>query len=327
MNWSIQTIRLDLKYTWAISRNATIFKENLIITCEDKGFTGQGEVAPNIRYHETPQSCLEAFELCKALLTDFDDPTQVDEWLMQSGLPNALRFGIESAYLHLYCQKNKLTLCNYLGIEHPGAVATCYTLPIMEPSAVPEFYHAHGLKRFAHLKVKVNDADAIAMIHALPLEKTQRLMIDANEAWKDVDALLRFQEKLNGMPVDFIEQPMPANMEEEYRYLHHTSRYPILADESVLDRPNFEQLKHQFHGVNMKLMKAGGYLNGLRILKEARKNNMFTMVGCMVETTLGIKGAWTLAPLTNYSDLDGCLIIENEPFKLLEEREGNFYAT
>ena len=100
--------------------------------------------------------------------------------------------------------------------------------------------------------------------------------------------------------------------------------FPVFADESVLNKPNFDALVEQFHGVNMKLMKAGSFVNGIRIIKEAKKRNLQTMVGCMVESTLGIQGAFYVAAITDYADLDGCLIVANEPYHLLEENEGMF---
>jgi L-alanine-DL-glutamate epimerase-like enolase superfamily enzyme len=97
-----------------------------------------------------------------------------------------------------------------------------------------------------------------------------------------------------------------------------------MADESAIDYPNFDELALQFHGINMKLMKAGSYINGLRIIEESKKRNLKTMVGCMVESTLGISSAFYLAALTDYADLDGCLIVANENFKLLKETNGGF---
>jgi L-alanine-DL-glutamate epimerase-like enolase superfamily enzyme len=150
-------------------------------------------------------------------------------------------------------------------------------------------------------------------------------MIDANEAWTNVEALIAFIESIEKLPILFVEHPMPAALEAEYRHLKKHSKLPIMADESVLAEPNFDAIAQQFHGVNMKLMKAGSYQNGVRILQEARKRNMLCMVGCMVESTLGIKSAWDLCALADYADLDGCLIVDNEPYHLLHEEGGTFY--
>jgi hypothetical protein len=140
----------------------------------------------------------------------------------------------------------------------------------------------------------------------------------------DTINLIQFLPKLKKYPILFVEQPMPAYLKEEYVYLKKHTPFPLMADESVLDRPDMSALEKQFHGINMKLMKAGGYLNGLRILNEARRRKMKTMVGCMVETTLGIHSAWNLCAGVDYADLDGCLILANEPFEMLNEENGFF---
>lgn len=326
MEWTIEKIRLDLKYTWKISRNASTFKENFIVKCKGDGFEGIGEVAPNIRYNETPKNIAAAFEIIKNNLEQCPSNSEaIETFIGIDTIPNALKFGIESAFLHWHCKKNNITLQQFLGIEKPQHVASCYTLPIMDPSDIKDFYELHNLRRFNFLKVKVNDEDALDMMKEIGKLGNHPLMIDANEAWKDLDVLINFLPKLKSFPVEFIEQPMPSTFEDEYVHLKKHCYLPLMGDESVLHNPNFDLLEKQFDGVNMKLMKAGSYLNGIKTLKEAKKRNMKTMIGCMVETTLGIKSAWDLCSLAQYADLDGCLIIDKEPFHLLIERDGNFY--
>jgi L-alanine-DL-glutamate epimerase-like enolase superfamily enzyme len=109
---------------------------------------------------------------------------------------------------------------------------------------------------------------------------------------------------------------------DDYKAVKKLQLFPLMADESVCDEANFEEITQQFDYVNMKLMKAGGYLNGLHIINEAKAHNLKTMVGCMVETSLGISSAWHLCSLTNYADLDGYLIVKEEPFGLLKEENG-----
>ncbi len=326
MEWTIEKIRLDLKYTWKISRNASTFKENFIVRCKGEGFEGMGEVAPNIRYNETPDLIALAFASIKNDLGQCIISTEaIESFINTSNIPNSLKFGIESAFVHWHCKKYKITLQQFLGIEKPKFVASCYTMPIMDPSLIKDFYEEHHLNRFNFIKLKVNDVAAIDMLKEIGKLGNHPIMIDANEAWKDVDVLINFLPKLMAFPVEFIEQPMPSAFTEEYVHLKKNCHLPIMGDESVINNPDFDILEKQFDGVNMKLMKAGSYLNGVKILKEANKRGMKTMIGCMVETTLGIKGAWDLCALAQYADLDGCLIVENEPFHLLNEKDGNFF--
>nr|WP_262904612.1 enolase C-terminal domain-like protein [Hymenobacter lucidus] len=182
------------------------------------------------------------------------------------------------------------------------------------------------MSRFSVLKIKVNQESGFELLRALTQALPGReLIIDGNEAWTDADALLGFLEKLPALPglrVRLLEQPMPATCPDDYRYLRRRSPYPVFADESVTDTANFTEIAAQFHGVNMKLMKAGGYLNGIRLLQQTRAHGLQTMIGCMVETSLGIWSALQLSHLADVCDLDGFLILRDEPFGLVREQHG-----
>jgi hypothetical protein len=326
MEWSITPIKLELKYTWKLSRNSSDYKINYLIGVKDGLYSAQGEVAPNIRYNETPEvieSYFEKFISQASKLLNQDLGINIfTNLLNELDLPHALRFGIESAYIHLQCAKNKQSLNQYLQIPEPNKVATCYTLPIMEHQLIAEFYNTYNLARFQHIKIKVNAETGLEELAALSKVCHKPLMIDANEAWKNPDDLIAFMKQLSPYNIAFVEQPMPSAMEDAYRYLKPKSPYVIMADESCLAEANINDLQYQFAGINMKLMKSGGYLNGLRIINEAKELGLKTMVGCMVETTLGMSGAWALCGLTDYADLDGYMIIKDEPFNILSEENG-----
>jgi L-alanine-DL-glutamate epimerase-like enolase superfamily enzyme len=323
LNWNIETIRLNLKYTWKLSRNATDFKLNNIITVGDGKHAGKGEVAPNIRYNETPEGMLQSFERFAAVAPA--EPIHIEaftELLDSLKLPNALRFGIESAYIHFRCAQTGESISNYLGVQAPTEVFTSFSLPIMPADEIATFFHTHNLARFKRLKLKVNAESAHELLKALSAVSKQPLIIDANEGWKNPEELIPFLNALKPYNIEVIEQPMPAGMDDEYAFVKTQSPYPLIADESVCDHADFETLQHQFHGINMKLMKAGGYINGLRLLNEAVKHNMHTMVGCMIETSLGISSAMHLCSGVDFVDLDGFMIIKDEPFGLVAENSG-----
>jgi L-alanine-DL-glutamate epimerase-like enolase superfamily enzyme len=185
------------------------------------------------------------------------------------------------------------------------------------------------MARFALLKIKVNQEMGYELLREVTRALPGRpLIIDGNEAWTNPDALLQFVEQaatLPGLRVRLLEQPLPAAEADAYRYLHRRTPWPLFADESVTDTADFADIARQFHGVNMKLMKAGGYRNGLRILRETHTHGLQTMVGCMVETSLGIWSALQLSGLAGICDLDGLLIIRDEPFGLVQEQAGQLH--
>jgi L-Ala-D/L-Glu epimerase len=323
LNWHIEALALELKYTWKISRNASAGKINLFVRVSDGQHTGIGEAAPNIRYNEIPQNLILQFG--KLVAAGLNNVQTLEElfYLLESHKPaNALRFAVESAYVHFICQRGNLTVPEFLGVPQPQPMATTYSVPIMEPGNVAEFIQENNVARFQALKVKVDQETGLDLVQEVSRNFQGPLLIDANEAWTDPETLLNFFESLKPYNILFIEQPMPATETEGYVYLKKKSPYDIYADESVLDNPDWDALQAQFHGVNMKLMKAGGYLRGKFILEEARRRGLKTMIGCMIETSLGIWSAMQLSGLAQTADLDGFLIIKEDPFKIVREENG-----
>ena len=323
LSWHLETKELHLRYTWKIARNASDSKINLFVRVSDGPLWGMGEAAPNIRYQETPELLQQQFQnLLQQGLTHVPSLAELQDFLKFYPVANSLRFAVESAYVHLRCAQQNTSVSQFLGINPVSSVPTIFTLPIMPPDLIADFIRNNDLNRFQTLKVKVNKTDALALTQAAAAASNKPLIIDGNETWENPDEVLVFMQQLHGLPILFVEQPMPARNATEYQYLKKNSLYPLFADESVTDQPDFFSLRDQFHGVNMKLMKAGGYLNGLRILQKTQQQGLVPMIGCMVETSLGIWSAMQLCAGIRYADLDGFLILKDEPMGLAKEQAG-----
>jgi L-alanine-DL-glutamate epimerase-like enolase superfamily enzyme len=163
------------------------------------------------------------------------------------------------------------------------------------------------------LKVKVGLATDEPTIEAVRAVTKKPLRVDANEGWKDKEEAVRKINWLEKMGVEFIEQPMPAEMLEETRWVRARVHIPIIAD---------EKLKECFDGVNVKLDKSGGMLEAYRMLEIAKALGMKTMLGCMVSSSVSVTAAAHLSPLVDYSDLDGNLLISNDPFHGVRVEKG-----
>ena len=327
LRWHIETKELHLRFTWKISRNSSDSKTNLFIRVADQQHVGIGEAAPNIRYGETAPILQAQFETLIENGLELVRSLEDLQMLLSLHVPaNALRFAIESAYIHYICQRNSQTVPEFLGVNLPVGVPTAFTVPIMEPNLVAGFIRENGLHRYQNLKIKVNQENALALIQEVSKNSNAPLIIDGNEAWEDPESLLQVLEKLTPYPIAFIEQPLPAAKVDEYIYLKQKSPYQLFGDESITDHADFDLIQKQFHGVNMKLMKAGGYLNGKYILDQARQYGLKTMIGCMVETSLGIWSAMQLCGGIGYADLDGFLVLKEDPFGIVLEKEGKLYV-
>lgn len=325
ITWKIADLHLNLLYEWKIARNSSSSKHNLLITiCSDE-YIGQGEVAPNIRYGESATLLHKQFSEIKSILVRNSklSPIEFSSFIHSLPIANALKNGIETAYVHLHCHQHHIPVFQLLGIEAPDQeVYTSYTLPIMPVNEIGAFIAQHRLARFKSLKIKVNKETAIDLVKETLQCYDGPVRIDGNETWTNESEVMHFFEMVNTDRIEFMEQPLPEKCVIEYKKLKKISPIPIILDESITDNPNFDSLAEQCHGINMKMMKAGGYYNGLSILREAQKHDLLTMIGCMIETTLGIFSAINLSNRINYLDLDGFFVVENDPFTLVKEENG-----
>ncbi|MEO0310525.1 MAG: hypothetical protein RIQ89_182 [Bacteroidota bacterium] len=322
LKWSIQVIDLPLKYTWKISRNATSLKCNVIVNIFANSVYYYGEAAPNIRYQETPSDLLQCFDAIHHKLETIDNVTELLILLEEKKVPSALSFAIESAFMHYQFQNSRAALIKHFRLDLVTEAPICYSIPIMEPADLPAFFSQHQLQRFKYIKLKIADHNAIELVKCLANITPQPLMIDANEAFASANDVLRFVDKISKFNIEFLEQPLPASFTDEYKKLKGKLPFYLMADESITRNPDFSFLCSAFDGINMKLMKAGSYTEAFDILSKAKKLNMKTMVGCMVETSLAISNALLFAPLADYLDLDSFLVLQNDPFKLISEQNG-----
>jgi L-alanine-DL-glutamate epimerase-like enolase superfamily enzyme len=326
--WTITAYELPLRYTWKISRNASTTKTNLILQVTQAGATGQGEAAPNVRYGESPELLSQQFAALQAAgLPQVGTLAELAELLTAHPVAHALRFALEAALTHCLAAKAGQPVWQLLGVPKPARqVPTAFSLPIMAPGEVAGFIAEQGARRFSLLKIKVNQEQGLDLLRAVAQAcPGQPLLVDGNEAWPDADSLLRFLEQaaaVPGLAMRLLEQPLPAALAADYRYLRPRTAVPLLADESVTDAADFAEIARQFHGVNVKLMKAGGYQRGIELLRQTRAHGLLPMLGCMVETSLGIWSALQISGLADVHDLDGMLILRDEPFGLVQESEG-----
>jgi L-alanine-DL-glutamate epimerase-like enolase superfamily enzyme len=174
---------------------------------------------------------------------------------------------------------------------------------------------------FEVLKVKMGSKDDQKVLETVRRITDRPVRVDANEGWTLEDALGRL-EWLQEMGVELVEQPLPADQIDEMKELKKKSPLPLIADESVARAEDVPRLAEAFDGINIKLMKCGGLGEALRMIHVARAHDMSIMLGCMVESSLAITAAAHIAPLVDYADLDGNLLVTNDPFLGAEVREG-----
>ena len=199
IHWSIEKLVLELKYTWRISRNASDAKTNLVVKASDDSFIGMGEAAPNIRYNELPEQLIAGFENCIAQLPEqINSLEQMEVILNDLSLSNALRFAMESASVHYLCKRENKTVSGMLGIpDPPFFIPTSYSIPVMEIGEMKKFYDDNQLHRFPLLKIKIDAESGSEAIGYLSRFCSCPLIVDANEAFRDVEACIYLFSRRN----------------------------------------------------------------------------------------------------------------------------------
>lgn len=318
MKFELEKIVLDLKVNWKLSRNESLTKTNFIFKIIEDDMVYMGEIAPNIRYHETSEKILRDFDHFQS---SYSPSIPLEKILYESNFSHSFQFAVESAFTHRNSQMNLRSIKDFLHLPEINEVETSFSVPIMDESLLGNYLKQ--LSRFKFIKIKTNQDNAIRFVKTIASKTNAILRVDGNEAWEDFDLYKKFEEQVKHLNIQFVEQPFKAKMVDEYIALKKNSLFEIMADESIEQEVDFDLIEQQFHSINVKLMKAGGYQKAIALLKEAKKRKMKTMLGCMIETSLGISCALQLAGLADYYDLDGSLLIKKDPFNFIQESNGS----
>ncbi len=302
-------VELHLRHTFRLARGATDSRRNLIVELEHDGLVGLGEAAPIARYDQDADSAARAVE---TMVPRLDDPRAFSA-VAEAAVPGqpAAAAAVDMALRDLAGKRLGAPLYELLGIDPRRAPVTSFTIGMDTPEIVAE--KVREASGFEVLKVKMGSDDDRRVLEAVRDVTDRPLRIDANEGWTLDDALSRL-EWLEGMGVELVEQPLPADQLDEMRELKRRSPLPLYADESLHVAADIPRLAGAFDGINIKLMKCGGLGEALRMIAVARAHGLKIMLGCMVESSLAITAAAHLAPLVDHADLDGNLLVVDDPF-------------
>jgi len=301
---------LRLAETFVIAREAQDEAEVLQVELRHEGVSGSGEAAPIDRYGETAGSALAYVEANAGALGD--DPFALEE--IEARLPageNAARAALDAALHDLQGKLLGVPVWRLLGLPRTGP-PTSWTVWLGDPDDMARRAE-QAATRFRRLKLKLGGGDgldvervrAVRGVTGLPLQ------VDVNEWWS-LDEALDALPRLAELGVAYCEQPLRAG-DEGGRILKERSPVPIYVDEDCHRLDSVAACAEIAHGVNIKLAKSGGIREGIRIAHAARALGLGVMLGCMVESGLGIAAGCVVAPLCDHVDLDGNLLLAEDP--------------
>lgn len=328
LDFEFDVLQLHTRHDFNIARAAEPpERRNVWVRIRADGIEGWGEAGPNAFYAETADTVVEALAAYQRIITGaLPFPSTISdiaviETALLAALPArhpkypphpAARAAVSAALLDLAAKQARKPLWEFLGLANQ-APPSSFTIGIDEPEIMRA--KAREARSYKILKIKVGtprDEEILALLREEA--PYARIRVDANTGWTAAQTigLLPMLREYN---VELIEQPVPADDYAGLAAVTKASDIPIIADESCRVAADVEKLAGRVHGVNIKLAKCGSILEGVRIAEAARAHGMQVMLGCMIETTLGIAAAIQFASLADYVDLDGAALLANDPFK------------
>jgi L-alanine-DL-glutamate epimerase-like enolase superfamily enzyme len=307
-----EIVRLELAQTFVISRESQDWADVVQVTLRHDGVDGRGEAAPIERYGETAASALEFVELHGAVVGD--DPFALEEiGLRLAELPgeHAAKAALDAALHDLQGKLLGVSVNRLLGLPREGP-PTSWTVWLGDPDDMAR-RAKDAATRFRRLKLKLGGGDGLDLerVRSVRGVTDLPLQVDVNEWWSLEEALAACEE-LATLGVAYVEQPLRAGDPDGVE-LRRRSRVPIYVDEDCHMLADVARCAEIAHGITIKLAKSGGIREAIRMAHAARALGLGVMLGCMIESGLGIAAGCAVAPLCDHVDLDGNLLLAHDP--------------
>jgi len=316
--------RLNLRHTWTTTMSSSEFRETVQVHYSKDGVSGYGEGAPIVRYKEDPASAQKAIDSIAGKITS-GDPFVYRKLLAQ--IRDALGPGqhaamaaVDIAIFDWVGKRLDIPVYKLLGIDPKAAPITDFSIGIDTPEVTRQ--KTLEAADFPVLKVKVGLKTDEPTIEAVRSVTKKPIRVDANEGWTDKEEAIRKINWLESQGIEYVEQPMPAHMLEETRYVRSKVHLPIYADEACTDASMIPKLVDSYDGINVKLDKSGGILEAVRWIEIARALKLKVMLGCMVSSSCTVTAAAHISPLVDHADLDGNLLVANDPWRGVRVEKG-----
>ncbi len=326
LRYELRVLELRTRDTFTISRGGADLWPNLFLRLELDGVEGVGEGAPRAYYGETVQQGTEAL---RAWLDGRDRLDEADAEALLSSFegPDSARAALDVALHDLWARRRGLSVSDYLaeahGLEPGPSPRTSFTIGLDDlDRMIEKVREAAG---FPILKVKLGTDRDLEILRAVRSATEAELRVDANAAWS-VEETLEKAPRLRDLGVSMLEQPLARDDLAGYRRLHGRLPLPVYADESCKRLADVAGLVGAVDGINIKLGKCGGLHEACRMVSAARSGGLGLMVGCFIESSVGVTAGAALAPFVDLLDLDGAALLAEDPFAGLEIPEGRICA-
>ena len=303
---------LPLKHPFTIARGTITTQPTLIVELRQDGKSGFGEATINTFYASSMLQMKERFKQMQAEVSSFSlgDPSEF--WSLCNKHLNDAPFmlsALDCAAHDLWGKLEDLPVHQLWELDLTNAVCSSFTIGIDDIETMrSKLKEEPGWPVY---KIKLGTKEDAQIVQALRQDTEALFRVDANCGWK-VDEAIALSSELSRQGVEFIEQPLAPEKNDVQGRLFHESVLPLVADESCVAEQDVMQCVGRFHGVNIKLSKCGGLTPARRMINVARDHGLKVMVGCMTESSIGISAGSQLAPLIDYADLDGAVLLAED---------------
>jgi len=311
MELFLREFNLKLKHTFTISRESIDFQPSLIVELKNDGFSGFGEATSNPYYKTTVAIMMQDLEKIRSLIKTIKDETPDGFYAKMYPYLKHDMFALcalDMAYNDLYARQKGKKLYDLWKYDISNNPLTDYTIGI---ASIDKMVAKMQELPWPIYKIKLGTKEDIAIVKELRKHTNAIFRIDANCGWTAEETINNAIE-LKKLGVEFLEQPLKADDWDGHKEVYKNSVLPIIADESCIIEEDVTKCLHHFHGVNVKLVKCGGLTPARRMIQEAKKLGLKTMVGCMTESTVGISAIAQLLPQLDYVDMDGALLLAED---------------
>lgn len=307
---------LDFIHPFGLSYGTRTKTDVVFVRLESNGYTGYGEASLPPYLGETHESVIAFLNRAKSVLESYEesaDPVEILKEIDAIAENNtAAKAGIDIALCDLLSKSQNKTVFEYFGFEAPVPRSTSVTISIGDLDIISQ--KLDEFLDFNILKIKLGHENDKKIISTIRNYSSKPMVVDVNQGWTDKYKALEMIKWLEDKNVIFIEQPMPKENLVDMAWVTERSSIPTIADESFKRYADLSVVKNAFSGINIKLMKCTGLFEAVRIINEANALGLKINLGCMTESCCAIAAATQISSKVNWVDLDGPLLIKNNPF-------------
>ena len=312
MKLIIHTFKLYTRKVFTTSHGSSSYRNSLVIELVEEDKRGYGEATEILYYGKDVHKMIALVQKHRSWIESLDllpPDIQFKRWYERFSEDRFVLCALDMAYHDLWGKLKGKKLVDLWGLDISKNKLSSLTVGI---DSIPNMLKHIDENPWPLYKIKLGTDHDMEIMRAIRAHTDKPLKVDANGGWNPLQTI-EYSKILKELDVEYIEQPLPMDQINEMENVFEQAALPLYADESCHVPEDIKKCIGKFHGINIKLMKCGGLTPALEMIDLAKQNNLQIMIGCMTETSIGISALGQILPLVDHADMDGSLLISNDP--------------